>query len=119
MTPSQAIPPAVPASETPGSELSGKVALVTGGARNIGACISLALAAGGASVAINTRSSRGEAEALAARIEGGGGQAGAWLADIGDREAVRAMVDGVLARFGRIDILVLNASIRNTRTGAA
>jgi 3-oxoacyl-[acyl-carrier protein] reductase len=54
-----------------------------------------------------------EADALAARIEGNGGRAGAWLADIGERDAVRAMVDGVLERFGRIDILVLNASVRN------
>ncbi|MCE2946279.1 MAG: SDR family NAD(P)-dependent oxidoreductase [bacterium] len=107
------VPDTLPASETPGSELAGKVALVTGGARNIGACISLALAAGGASVAINTRASRAQADALVARIAAGGGKAGAWLADIGERDAVRAMVDGVLDRFGRIDILVLNASVRN------
>ena len=67
----------IPASEIPGTELAGKVALVTGGARNIGACISLALAAGGATVAINTRASRAEADALAARSEQGGGRAGA------------------------------------------
>ena len=95
-----AAPATVPASETPGTELAGKVALITGGARNIGACVSLALAAGGATVAINTRASRAEADALASRIEADGGRAAAWLADIGERDAVRAMVDGVLARFG-------------------
>lgn len=113
MNPPAAATPDLPASETAGTELAGKVALVTGGARNIGACISLALAAGGATVAINTRSSRDEADALARRIEAGGGRAAAWLADISERNAVRAMVDGVLARYGRIDILVLNASVRN------
>ena len=102
----------LPAAETPGTELRGKVALVTGGARNIGRSISLALAAGGASVAINTRTSREEAESLVREIDQRGGQAGCWLADIGEREAVRAMVDAVLARFGRIDLLVLNASVR-------
>jgi 3-oxoacyl-[acyl-carrier protein] reductase len=102
----------LPAAETPGTELRGQVALVTGGARNIGRSISLALAAAGASVAINTRASREEGEALVKEIGARGGQAGCWLADIGDRDAVRGMVDQVLARFGRIDILVLNASVR-------
>jgi len=105
--------PTVPASELSGTELTGKVALVTGGARNIGHSISLALAAGGAAVAINTRASRDEAESLAAHICTHGGRAAAFLADIADAVAVRAMVEQVLAQFGRLDILMLNASVRH------
>ena len=62
----------LPASEVPGVELSDKVALVTGGARNIGRSISLALAAGGATVAVNTRASREDAESLVQQIEARG-----------------------------------------------
>jgi 3-oxoacyl-[acyl-carrier protein] reductase len=64
-------------------------------------------------VAINTRSSREEAEALAQQVVARGGRAAPFLADISSGSAVRTMVDQVLARFGRIDILVLNASIRH------
>jgi 3-oxoacyl-[acyl-carrier protein] reductase len=94
------------------SELAGKVALVTGGAKNIGRAISLALAAAGTSVAVNTKSSREEADALVKQIREAGGAAEAYLADIADPQAVKAMGEDVLARFGRIDILVLNASQR-------
>ena len=93
-------------------ELAGKVALVTGGALNIGRSISLALADAGAAVAINTRSSREEADGLVDRIKSAGGKAETCVADIADGAAVREMADGVLARYGRVDILVLNASIR-------
>lgn len=96
----------------PGNELAGKVALVTGGARNIGAAISLALAQGGASVAINTRASRDDGERVAQEIRAAGGQAELYLADVADAAAVKGMIDAVLKRFGRIDILVLNASVR-------
>ena len=92
--------------------LAGKVALVTGGALNIGRSISLALAASGAAVAVNTRSSREQANAVVDAIRNAGGRAEAHLADIANREAVQTMADAVLEQFGRIDILVLNASIR-------
>ncbi len=95
-----------------GRELEGRVALVTGGAKNIGKAISLALAAGGASVAVNTRASREDAEALVKAIRESGGAAEAYIADIADAAAVRAMTEAVLKRFGHIDILVLNASQR-------
>jgi 3-oxoacyl-[acyl-carrier protein] reductase len=95
-----------------GQELAGKVALITGGARNIGAATSLALAQAGAAVAVNTRSSREDGERIVQQIRAGGGQAELYLADVADAAAVKAMVDAVLARFGRIDILVLNASVR-------
>ena len=96
----------------PGKELAGKVALVTGGARNIGAAISLALAQGGASVAINTRASREDGERVVQEIRAAGGQAELYLADVADADAVKRMTDAVLQRFGRIDMLVLNASVR-------
>jgi len=103
----------LPASEVPGVELSDKVALVTGGARNIGRSISLALAAGGATVAVNTRASREDAESLVQQIEARGGRAAAFLADISDGAATGAMVSAILQRFGRLDILILNASVRH------
>jgi 3-oxoacyl-[acyl-carrier protein] reductase len=95
-----------------GSELAGKVALVTGASRNIGRAIALALAAGGAAVAVNARTAREDAEKVVGEIRAAGGQAEAFLADISDGNAVAAMAQGVLQRFGRIDILVLNASVR-------
>lgn len=95
-----------------GRELSGKVALVTGGAKNIGKAISLTLAAAGASVAVNTKSSREEADALVTQITASGGTAALYMADIADAASVKAMCDAVIERLGRIDILVLNASIR-------
>ncbi|MGH8635298.1 MAG: SDR family NAD(P)-dependent oxidoreductase, partial [Burkholderiales bacterium] len=94
------------------TELAGKVALVTGASRNIGRAIALALAAGGAAVAVNSRSSRDDADKVAQEIRGAGGKAEAFMADIVDAKAVNAMVDGIVKRFGRLDILVLNASVR-------
>jgi len=96
----------------PGTELAGKVALVTGASRNIGRAIGLALAAGGASVAVNARTSRDDAEKVAQEIRGAGGKAEVFMADITDAGAVNRMVDGVVQQFGRVDILVLNASVR-------
>src|SRR3954468_20575101 len=95
-----------------GRELAGQVALVTGGARNIGRAISIALAAAGAAVAINTLRSREDAKAVMNEIRAAGGDAEIFLADIADASAVRAMGEGVMKRFGKIDILVLNASQR-------
>lgn len=97
---------------TPTTELAGKVALVTGGSRNIGRAIALALAAGGAAVAVNTRASRDDAEKVAQEIRGAGGSVEVFVADIVDARAVNAMVEGIVKRFGRLDILVLNASVR-------
>jgi 3-oxoacyl-[acyl-carrier protein] reductase len=94
------------------SELAGKVALVTGGARNIGRAISLALAAGGAAVVVNARSSREEAGQTVALIEAAGGRAALHMADVTDAAAVAAMADATVAKFGRLDLLVNNAAVR-------
>jgi len=93
-------------------ELAGKVALVTGASRNIGRAIALALAQGGAAVAVNARTSRDDAEKVAGEIRAAGGRAEVCMADIADAGAVDAMVRAILDRFGRIDCLVLNASVR-------
>jgi 3-oxoacyl-[acyl-carrier protein] reductase len=100
---------------TRGEELAGKVALVTGAARNIGRATALALAAGGAAVALNTRASKEDAEQVVNEIRGSGGQAELCVADIANEDAVKAMADSILKRFGRIDILVLNASVRSEK----
>jgi 3-oxoacyl-[acyl-carrier protein] reductase len=95
-----------------GKELDGRVAIVTGGARNIGRAIARELAAGGAAVVVNARTSGAEAEAVAREIEGGGGRALAFVADVTDEKAVGRMAAAALDRFGRIDILVNNAAVR-------
>jgi 3-oxoacyl-[acyl-carrier protein] reductase len=97
-------------------ELAGRVALVTGAGRNIGRAIALALADGGAAVAVNARQSRSEIDAVAAEIESRGGKALAVLADVTDPAAVARMVDAAQARLGRIDILVNNAAVRDVST---
>lgn len=97
------------------TELAGKVALITGASRNIGRATALSLAAGGAAVAINTRASREDAEKVAQEIRAAGGQAEVFVADIADAGAAKAMVKAIIARFGRVDILVLNASVRTEK----
>jgi len=97
---------------TPTQELAGQVALVTGAGINIGRATALELARAGAAVAVNTRASQAAAEAVVQEIRAMGGQAELYLADIADAAQVKHMADGVLKRFGRIDILVLNASVR-------
>ena len=97
---------------TTGTELAGKVALITGAGKNIGRSIALELAAAGAAVGVNTRASKEDAEKVAQEIRGSGGKAEVFMADIVDPKAVQAMVEGVVKRFGRLDFLILNASVR-------
>jgi 3-oxoacyl-[acyl-carrier protein] reductase len=96
-------------------ELTSKVAIVTGAGRNIGRAIALALANGGASVLVGTRSNRTEAEAVVREIESGGGKALAYLGDVADPRAVQAMAEVATKQFGRIDILVNNAALRREK----
>ena len=88
-------------------ELQGRVALVTGAGRNIGRAIAVALADAGASVAVNARKSQDEIQSVASQINGL-----AMLADVSDPQAVERMVQAVLAKFGRLDILVNCAAVR-------
>ena len=89
-----------------------RVALVTGAGRNIGRAIALALARESAAVVVNVRSSAQEAQAVVREIEAAGGQAMASLADVSDRDAVDAMIAQVRQRYGRLDVLVNNAAVR-------
>jgi 3-oxoacyl-[acyl-carrier protein] reductase len=97
------------------NELSGKVAIVTGAGRNIGRAIALALAQDGASIIVNARSNRAEAEGVAKEIEATGGKALVHIGDVADAAAVQAMADAAIKQFGRIDILVNNAALRREK----
>jgi 3-oxoacyl-[acyl-carrier protein] reductase len=91
--------------------LEGKVALVTGGSRGIGAAIARALAKDGADVAISYASSKDRAEAVVEELKGFGVRAKAFQADQGKTDEVGNLVAAVGAHFGRVDILVNNAGV--------
>jgi 3-oxoacyl-[acyl-carrier protein] reductase len=97
-------------------ELSGKAAIVTGAGRNIGRAVALTLADAGASVLVNARGNRGEADAVAREIEAAGGKAAVHIGDVADARAVQAMADAAISAFGRIDILVNNAALRREKS---
>jgi 3-oxoacyl-[acyl-carrier protein] reductase len=97
------------------NELTGKVAIVTGAGRNIGRAMALALADGGASVVVNVRSNRAEADAVAREIEILGGRALVHIGDVADAAAVQAMAELAVKQFGRLDILVNNAALRREK----
>lgn len=91
--------------------LTGKVALVTGGSRGLGAAIAQRLAQDGAAVAITYTSSPQKADEVVLAIESAGGKALAIRADSADVEAVKNAVTETVKAFGRLDILVNNAGI--------
>ncbi|MGV6876288.1 SDR family NAD(P)-dependent oxidoreductase [Pseudochelatococcus sp. B33] len=91
--------------------LSGKVALVTGGSRGLGAVTAEALADQGADVAISYVSSVEKAEAVVEKLKAKGTRALAIRSDQADTSAARPLIDAVLAHFGKLDILVNNAGI--------
>jgi 3-oxoacyl-[acyl-carrier protein] reductase len=99
-------------------ELSGKVAVVTGAGRNIGRAIALTLADGGASVLVNARSNRAEAESVAREIEAAGRKALVHIGDVADPKSVQTMVEAAIQHFGRVDILVNNAALRREKSFA-
>jgi 3-oxoacyl-[acyl-carrier protein] reductase len=96
------------------ADLAGRVALIVGGTRGIGAAISRRLAADGAGVAMIHLSRADEAGALVAELEAAGTQAMAIQADIADPAALGRAIDRAFARFGRLDILVNNAGLAIT-----
>jgi len=100
------------------NELNGKVAIVTGAGRNIGRAIALALAGDGASILVNARSNRAEADAVAGEIVAAGGKAMVHIGDVADAAQVQAMAEMAVKHFGRIDILVNNAALRREKAFA-
>jgi 3-oxoacyl-[acyl-carrier protein] reductase len=93
------------------TRFDGQVVLVTGGARGIGRATALAFASHGATVIANYQSSETEAQSLVDEIARHEGKAEAYRADVRDSQAVRRMVDDLVKRHGRIDVLVNNAGI--------
>jgi 3-oxoacyl-[acyl-carrier protein] reductase len=93
-------------------ELAGQVALVTGGVRKIGRAIALVLAREGAAVAVNAKSSRGEADGVVREIAALGGTACTMMADVTDEAEVARMAAAIARELGPIDILINNAAIR-------
>jgi enoyl-[acyl-carrier protein] reductase III len=99
--------------------LRGKAALVTGGTRGIGRAIALALAGEGVDVAVNYSRSAEHAERVCDEVRACGARALAVQADVGDRDAVFAMVKRVAGEFGRLDVLVNSAARGLERPRAA
>ena len=91
--------------------LNGQIALVTGATSGVGREISLSLAAEGASVAVNYRSSAEDADALVSEIAAKGGTAKPYQADVADFAAVKSMVDQIAKDFGGLNILINNAGL--------
>jgi NAD(P)-dependent dehydrogenase (short-subunit alcohol dehydrogenase family) len=96
--------------ELPSFELSGRVAVVTGANRGIGLGLARALAAAGATVAVTARR-RVDAEAAATQIGAAGGLASGHELDVANVASIRAGIDDVIDRHGRIDVLVANAGL--------
>lgn len=93
------------------SNLKGKVALVTGGSRGLGAATALALAAEGADVAISYVASAEKAEAVVQQLKKTGVRALAIKSDQADGSAAKSLIDAVVSHFGKLDILVNNAAV--------
>jgi 3-oxoacyl-[acyl-carrier protein] reductase len=92
-------------------QLKERVALVTGGTRDVGRQIALSLAAEGATVAVHHRNSAEEAEAVTSEIRAQGGKAKAYQADVADRVAVSSMIGNIVSDFGGLNIVVNNAGL--------
>jgi 3-oxoacyl-[acyl-carrier protein] reductase len=93
------------------AKLTGKVAVVTGASKGIGAAIAKALAAEGASVVVNYASSKAGADAVVAAITAKGGRAIAVGGDASKKSDARGLVDAAVSKFGRLDIVVNNSGV--------
>ncbi len=93
------------------SKLTGKVAIVTGASKGIGAAIAKSLAADGASVVVNYASSKAGAEKVVAAITAAGGKAVAVGGDVSKAADAKGIVDAAIKNYGRIDILVNNSGV--------
>ena len=93
------------------TSLQGKVAVVTGASKGIGAGIALRLAADGAAVVVNYAKAAGDADAIVRRIVQAGGRAVAVQADLAKPEQIAPLFDAAIAHFGRLDLLVNNAGV--------
>jgi 3-oxoacyl-[acyl-carrier protein] reductase len=94
------------------TDLHGRVAVVTGSARNIGRAIAQALAESGTAVVVNAKSSTADADAVVRDILNGGGRAIAKVADVGTPTGANELIAAAIDNFGRLDILVNNAAVR-------
>src|ERR1700730_13039025 len=97
-------------------KLEGKIALITGGSRGIGAAIAKRLAAEGASLAITYSKGADAAASVVKAIEGAGGKAIAIQADAADAEAIKGAVEKTVAAVGGLDVLVNNAGTAIPKT---
>ena len=93
------------------SKLSGKVAVVTGASKGIGAAIAKALAAAGASVVVNYASSKAGADTVVAAITAAGGKAVAVGGDVSKKADAQGIIDAAVKTYGRLDILVNNSGV--------
>lgn len=94
------------------TSLSGRVAVVTGSAMNIGRATALMLAREGAKVMVHAKSNADGVAETRRLIEAAGGEADGHLADLSTWDGAKGLIDAAIARFGRIDILVNNAAVR-------
>jgi 3-oxoacyl-[acyl-carrier protein] reductase len=93
------------------SKLTGKVAVVTGASKGIGAAIAKSLAAEGASVVVNYASSQAGADAVVSAITAGGGKAVAVRGDVSKAADAQGLIDAAIKKFGHLDILVNNSGV--------
>jgi 3-oxoacyl-[acyl-carrier protein] reductase len=101
----------IEAKESSMKKLDGKVAIVTGASKGIGAAIARTLGAAGAAVVVNYSSNQADADAVVASIKDEGGRAVAVKANVSTVEGAKAIADAALATYGRIDTLVNNAGV--------